>query len=92
MIAVRPRIVGNVTRSELTANEVVVSLRGGERALILNAIGDAVLDLCDGSRTVEEIAAFMRANLTVPAGADVVADVRAVLDELARAGVVETTE
>lgn len=92
MISVRPRLVDNVTRSELTDNEVVVSLRGGERALILNAIGDAVLDLCDGSRTVEEIAAFLRANLTVPAGADVAADVRAVVEELAQAGVVVATE
>jgi hypothetical protein len=92
VIAVRPRVVDTVTRSELTENEVVVSLRGGERALIVNAIADAILDLCDGSRTVDEIAAFLRDNLSVPTGADVVADVRAVIDELARAGVVVAAE
>ena len=88
----RPRIAKQVVRSELTDSEIVVSLRGGNRALILNAIGDAVLDLCDGSRTVEEIAAILNDNLEVPAGADVVADVRAVVDELARAGVVVAAE
>lgn len=92
MIAVRPRLVENIIRGELTENEVVVSLRGGERALILNAVGDAVLDLCDGSRTVDEIAVFLRDNLSVPATADVAADVRAVVDELVRAGVVVAAE
>jgi hypothetical protein len=92
VIAVRPRLVDQVVRGDLTDGEVVVSLRGGERALILNAVGDAVLDLCDGSRTIDEIAAFVRENMTVPAGADVSRDVRAVVDELVRAGVVEANE
>jgi hypothetical protein len=92
VITVRPRIVENVVRGELTDGEVVISLRGGERALILNAIGDAVLDLCDGSRTVDEIAAFLRDNLSVPAGVDVSRDVTAVVDELVRAGVIEAVE
>lgn len=92
MIAVRPRLASQVVRGELTEGEVVVSLRGGERALILNATGDTVLDLCDGSRTVEEIAAFLAENLTVPPGADVARDVAAIVDELVRAGVVEALE
>jgi hypothetical protein len=92
VIAVRPRIVAEVTRGELTDGEVVVSTRGGERALILNAIGDAVLELCDGSRTVEEIAAFLHANMTIPPDADVTRDVTAVVDELVRAGVIEAIE
>jgi hypothetical protein len=88
VIAIRPRLVEGVTRSELSDAEVVVSVRGGDKALIVNAIGDAVLDLCDGSRTVEEIAAFLRETLRVPDDVDVAADVRAVIDELARAGVI----
>ena len=79
-------------RGELTDGEVVVSVRGGERALILNAMGDAVLDLCDGSRTIEDIAAFLREHLTVPAGADVARDVTAIVDELVRAGVIVAAE
>jgi hypothetical protein len=92
VIAVRPRLVDQVVRGELTDGEVVVSLRGGQRALILNAVGDAVLDLCDGSRTVDEIAAFVRDNMSVPPDADVSRDVHAVVDELVRAGVIEAVE
>jgi hypothetical protein len=85
----RPRLVEEIIRGELTDGEVVVSLRGGERALILNAVGDVVLDLCDGSRTVDEIAAFVRENMSVPPDVDVSGDVAAVLDELERAGLIE---
>ena len=92
MIAVRPRLADDVLRGELTDGEVVVSVRGGERALILNAIGDAMLDLCDGSRTVEEIATLLRESLSVPAGADVSRDVSAIVDELVRAGVIVAAE
>jgi hypothetical protein len=91
-VIVRPRVVDQLVRSELTDSESVVSLRGGGKALILNAIGDAVLDLCDGSRTIEEIAAFLRENLEVPSGTDVAADVRSIVDELTRAGVVVAAE
>ncbi len=88
MTATRPRIVEGVVRGELSESEVVVSLRGGERALILNIVADAVLDLCDGSRTIDDIAAFLRDNMETPPDADVTRDVRAVVDELTRAGVV----
>jgi hypothetical protein len=89
MTALRPRLVEHVVRGELTDGEVVVSLRGGARALILNAVGDAVLDLCDGSRTIDDIAAFLRSTMSVPAEVDVARDVSNVIDELLRAGVVE---
>ena len=51
-----------------------------------------MLDLCDGSRTVEEIAAFLQEHMTVPADANVARDVAAVVDELVRAGVIEPVE
>jgi hypothetical protein len=92
VIDMRPRVVDQVVRGELTDGEVVVSLQGGDRALILNAVGDAVLELCDGSRTVEEIAAFVRDNMSVPPDADVSRDVRAVVDELVRVGVIDPNE
>jgi hypothetical protein len=85
----RPRKVESVVRGELTDDEVVVSLRGGERALILNAVGDSVLELCDGTRTVGELAAFLREHLRVPPEADVSSDVEAIIDALLRAGIVE---
>jgi hypothetical protein len=85
----RPRLLEHVVRGELGDGEVVVSLPGGERALILNAVGDAVLDLCDGTRSLEDIANILREHLSVPQTADVARDVQAVVDELVRAGVVE---
>jgi hypothetical protein len=60
--------------------------------VILNAVGDAVFELCDGSRTVAEIAGFLKGVLQVPEDIDVARDVGAVLDELVRAGLVEATE
>jgi len=85
----RPRLVANVIRGELPDGEVVVSIPGGAHALILNTVADAVLELCDGSRTLAEIAEFIRATVTVPADADVVADITSVLTQLQRAGVIE---
>jgi hypothetical protein len=85
----RPRQAANVVRGQLPDGEVVVSIAGREQALILNSMADAVLELCDGSRTITEIARFVRDTLDVPAGTDVSADVAKLIDELARAGVVE---
>jgi coenzyme PQQ synthesis protein D (PqqD) len=85
----KPRRVDNLIRGELTDGEVVISIGGGERALILNAMGDAVLELCDGSRTAADIAALMRDVLAVPKDVDVTRDVSVLIDELLRAGVVE---
>lgn len=85
----KPRLVANVVRGELPDGEVVVSVPGGTQALILNNVADAVLDLCDGSRTLAEIAEFIRTTVTVPADADVVADISSVLTQLQRAGVIE---
>ncbi len=82
----------NVVRGELTDGEVVVSLRGGERALVLNAVGDVVLQLCDGTRTIADIASFLRDSLSVPDDADVVRDIEAIVLELSRAGVIEASE
>lgn len=85
----KPRAAKDLVRGELPDGEVVVSVAGGATALILNTVADAVLELCDGSRTVEEIAQFVRETVTVPAEADVARDIAAVVDQLARAGVVE---
>jgi hypothetical protein len=83
------RVAKDLVRGELPDGEVVVSIAGGETALILNSVADAVLELCDGSRTVEQIAAFVRETIPVPAEADVVHDIATVVDQLARAGVIE---
>jgi Coenzyme PQQ synthesis protein D (PqqD) len=86
---VKLRAASNLVRGELPDGEVVISVAGGDTALILNSVADAVLELCDGSRTVEEIAQFLRDTVAVPAETDVVHDIEAVVDQLARAGVLE---
>jgi hypothetical protein len=86
---VKLRAANNLVRGELPDGEVVVSIPGGDTALILNSVADAVLELCDGSRTVEEIAQFVRDTVRVPADTDVVRDITAVVDQLSRAGVIE---
>jgi hypothetical protein len=83
------RAAKNLVRGELPDGEVVVSIAGGDTALILNSVADAVLELCDGSRTIDEIAQFVRDTIAVPADADVVNDITTVVDQLARAGVIE---
>jgi hypothetical protein len=88
----RPKLLPTAVRADLTDDEAVVSLADGERALILNAMGNAILDLCDGSRTTEEIANLIRETLTVPANVDVLGDVSTLVDELVRAGIVEARE
>jgi GGDEF domain-containing protein len=88
----KPRKVASVVRGELPDGEAVVSLAGGERALILNAVADAVLELCDGRRTIDQIAQFVRDTIAVPPGADVTHDISALVDELSRSGLVEPVE
>ncbi len=85
----RPRRAANVVRGELPDGEAVVSVSGGTQALILNSVADAVLELCDGSRTVTEIADFVRETIEVPPTADLTSDITSVLVQLQRAGVIE---
>jgi hypothetical protein len=83
------RAAKNLVRGELPDGEVVVSVPGAATALILNSVADAVLELCDGSRTIDQIAQFVRETVSVPQEADVVSDISAVIDQLASAGVIE---
>lgn len=86
-----PRLVRNVVRGELPDGEVVLSVDGGGEAVIVNSVADAVLALCDGSHTIAEIAQFVRDTVEVPDGADVVADITAIVAQLSRAGLIEAT-
>ena len=56
-----------------------------EGAVRLNATAAQVLELCDGARTVEEIAAALSNRYT---GADVAGDVRELLGGMAERGLV----
>ena len=85
----RPRLVKNVVRGELPDGEVVLSLEGGSEALIVNSVADAILVLCDGSRTIAEIARFVRDTVKVPDGADVDSDITKIIAQLSKAGLIE---
>jgi hypothetical protein len=87
---VKLRAAKNLVRGELPDGEVVVSVAGGNTALILNSVADAVLELCDGSRTIDEIAQFVRDTVPVPTDSDVSRDITQLVDQLARAGVIES--
>jgi hypothetical protein len=83
-----PLKVATLVRADLPDGESVVRAAGGSSAVILNATADAVLSLCDGVRTVSEIAEFLRVHLAVPASVDLSGDVERVLAELVAAGLV----
>ncbi len=85
----RPQRVKNTLARDVSDEETVVVALDAGRALVLNATGSAILDLCNGTRTVEEIADFICEN-TAGAGADdVQGDVAALVAKLIDAGVVE---
>jgi pyrroloquinoline quinone biosynthesis protein D len=54
-----------------------------EGAVRLNPTAAAVLELCDGERSIDEIAATLGARYN---GADVAADVRGLVDAMAQKG------
>lgn len=85
----KPRLKSNVIRGELPDGEVVLSIDGGNEAVIVNSIADAVLLLCDGRHTVAEIAQFVRDTLQVPIDADVHGDITNIVDKLVSAGLLE---
>jgi pyrroloquinoline quinone biosynthesis protein D len=60
-------------------------LQGPERIIVLDDIACAILDLCDGSQTVQAIAATLAARYQGDAAA-IEADVTALLQELADKG------
>lgn len=62
-------------------------LQGPERIIVLDEIGCAILDLCDGGRRVEEIGALLAGRYQGDA-AEIEADVTGFLQELADKGLV----
>jgi len=88
----RPRRRDGVVLADLPDGELVAQAAGGATAVILDPIGGAVLELCDGQRTVDQIAAFVCETLAVPDRARVVGDVARVIEQLLAAGVVEDAD
>ena len=88
----RPRKRSGLVREELAGMDEVIYLDEETAAnFALNATAAAVLELCDGSRTADEIAALI-AEVTHAPLDDVVKDVRMILLEFAGYGLIEPAD
>lgn len=85
-----PKIVEGVTRKSLPGDEEVLMNATGATALIVNATGAAVLDLCNGSRNAGQIASFIVEHLPGASVETVQSDVEGILAELQAAGLLES--
>ena len=85
----RPLTLDGCVQTELSDGELVVSTPDGVTGIILNAIGGAVLELCDGTRTVDDIVVFLCSQFSGTEPKTVSDDVRALLSRLLEAGIVE---
>lgn len=88
----KPRAVDGLIAAALPDGDTVASVPATGSALILNGVASAVLDLCDGQRSVEDIVTFLCDNLQGADRTSVAADVTALLDRLAAAGLVADAE
>lgn len=85
----RPRLSKGVTRKALAGDEEVLMSPGGARALIVNATGAVVVELCDGTRSPGDIAAFIVEHTPDTPIAIVQPDVERIIGELEAAGLLE---
>ena len=85
----RPRVAPGVSCRELPDGECVLLAADGSRALVLNPVGAVVWQLCDGVRRGDDIAGVIAGHFRHVDPASVRRDVGAVLDELARAQLIE---
>lgn len=75
------------------ADDSLLVLRAdGTEALLLNVTGGVVWELCDGTRTTDDIAAFVSSTVRAPEPDRVRQDVAALLLRLAQAGLIEDLE
>ncbi len=84
----RPKRAKDIIARDVEEETVLIT-PDASRALVLNAIGGAILDLCDGTRTVEDIVDFICNNVAVADADEVHRDVAALVAQLIEAGVVE---
>lgn len=83
-----PRAAVGVTAYELD-DEVVLYDAGGGQAFVLNRSGATIWGLCDGNRDLSAIARELAAAYDLPLE-QALNDVRELVDDLKRAGLVNT--
>ena len=87
-----PKLIETVVRTALPDDEEVLSSPGdGAKAIILNSTGGAIADLCDGTRTIAEIAGFIVDLVSGAELACVLRDVEQLVQELEAVGLLEQT-
>jgi hypothetical protein len=84
-----PRLSKGVTRKALAGDEEVLMSPDGAKALIVNATGAVVVELCDGTRSPEDIAAFIAEHTPSAPIGTVQPDVERIIGELEAAGLLE---
>lgn len=88
----KPRAVDGLVAAVLPDGDTVASVPASGSALILNGVGGAVLDLCDGQRSIEDIVSFLCDHLQGADRASVATDVAALIERLMAAGLVADAE
>jgi len=88
----KPRSLPSLVLAQLPDGEAVASLPASGDAIVLNAMGSAVLELCDGSRTIEQIAAFVCEHIEGTEPAAVRADIADLVERLQKAGLLADAE
>lgn len=89
-LPMHPRLLDEAVVAELPEGEVMVATRDSSRALLLNETGAVVVSLCTGEISVDQMTELFADTLGVDRErAD--SDIRAVLGELAREGLLHTT-
>ena len=85
----RPKRLTDLPVRELPDGDVIVLQLEGSKAIVLNVLAGAILDLCDGSRTIEEMVTFLCEHVPGVTRAVVLEDVRALIAQLIETGVLE---
>jgi hypothetical protein len=81
----KPKRVQELSTRRLSDEETVVLSPTGS-AIVLNEIGAVVLDLCDGTRTIDDVANILCDALAGAERARVVQDVQAFVESLVASG------
>jgi hypothetical protein len=89
MTAMRPRRLPDLQAEDLPSGETVIVRPEDGKAVVLNAMGGVVWELCDGHHELGEIAGFICAQLADAPQSRVAEDVEALTQQLVEAGLLE---
>ena len=89
MSVLRPRRVQDAVFRELEDSHTVIVASDGSQALVLNPMAGVIWELCDGSRTVREIASFICENSSGGEADRVVEDAEEIISQLVEQGLID---